>query len=117
MAGVACYRIDDPKTAPELVWQRVLARLAASRTARRGIATPWSTLSGPNVVYSTDGGTVIALDAATGRPAWEYRYPRNERPTLPRYRDLCPPLADGGRIYAAPPTPTACFAWTPSPAG
>jgi outer membrane protein assembly factor BamB len=60
------------------------------------------TLSGPNVVYCTDGGTVIALDAATGRPAWEYRYSRNERPTLPRYRDLCPPLADGGRVYAAP---------------
>jgi outer membrane protein assembly factor BamB len=45
---------------------------------------------------------VIALDALTGRPSWEYRYPRNERPALPRYRDLCPPLADGGRIYAAP---------------
>ena len=60
------------------------------------------TVSGPNVVYCTDGGTVIALDAQTGRPAWEYRYPRNERPTLPRYRDLCPPLADGGRIYVAP---------------
>ena len=60
------------------------------------------TSAGPNVIYNTDGGTVIALDAATGRPAWEYRYPRNERPTLPRYRDLCPPLADGGRVYAAP---------------
>ena len=60
------------------------------------------TISGPNVVYCTDGGTVAALDAQTGRPAWEYRYPRNERATLPRYRDLCPPLADGGRIYAAP---------------
>jgi outer membrane protein assembly factor BamB len=102
-AGIACYRIDDPKAAaPELAWQRLVGKAGSEPNGETRYRHNLITLSGPNVVYCTDGGTVIALNAATGQPAWEYRYPRNERPTLPRYRDLCPPLADGGRIYAAP---------------
>src|SRR5205807_8673452 len=101
-AGVACYRIDDPDKAPDLVWQRTVGRAGSEPNGQARFRHALVTLSGPNVVYCTDGGTVVALDAATGRPAWEHRYPRNERPTLPRYRDLCPPLADGGRVYAAP---------------
>jgi outer membrane protein assembly factor BamB len=102
-AGVACYRIDDPAAAPELVWQRVVGKAMSEANGDTRHRHFLVTAAGPNVVYNTNGGTVIALDAATGKPAWEYRYPRNERPTLPRYRDLCPPLADGGRVYAAPP--------------
>lgn len=102
VAGVACYRIDDPATAPELAWQRIVGKAGSEPNGETRYRHALVTLAGPNVVYGTDGGTVIALDAATGRPAWEYRYPRNERPALPRYRDLCPPVADGGRIYAAP---------------
>jgi PQQ-like domain len=102
MAGIACYRIDDPKAAPELVWQRIVGKAGTEPNGETRYRHALVAISGPNVVYCTDGGTVIALDATTGKPAWEYRYPRNERPTLPRYRDLCPPLADGGRIYAAP---------------
>lgn len=101
-AGVACYRIDDPAVAPELAWQRMVGKAGIESNGETRHRHALVTLAGANVVYGTDGGTVIALDAATGRPAWEYRYPRNERPTLPRSRDLCPPLADGGRIYAAP---------------
>jgi outer membrane protein assembly factor BamB len=101
-AGVACYRIDDPDKPPDLVWQRIVGRAGSEPNGETRFRHNLVTLSGPNVVYCTDGGTVIALDMATGRPAWEYRYPRDERPTLPRYRDLCPPVADGGRIYAAP---------------
>jgi outer membrane protein assembly factor BamB len=101
-AGLACYRMDDPKAAPELVWQRVVGKAGGEPGGEPRYRHELVTLSGPNVVYCTHGGTVIALDAATGRPAWEYRYPRDERPALPRYRDLCPPLADGGHIYAAP---------------
>jgi outer membrane protein assembly factor BamB len=101
-ASVACYRIDDPRTAPELAWQRSAGRAAAEPNGETRYRHDLLSLAGPNVVYLTHGGTVIALDAATGRPAWEYRYPRDERPTQPRYRDLCPPLVDGGRIYVAP---------------
>jgi outer membrane protein assembly factor BamB len=101
-AGIACYRIDDPKSVPELVWERTVGRAGSEPNGETRYRHNLVTLAGPNVIYGTDGGTVIALDAATGRPAWEYRYPRNERPALPRYRDLCPPLADGGRVYAAP---------------
>ncbi|MBO0697241.1 MAG: PQQ-binding-like beta-propeller repeat protein, partial [Zavarzinella sp.] len=101
-AGVACYRIDDPKAAPELAWQTMVGKAGSEPNGETRYRHELVTISGTNVVYCTDGGTVAALDLRTGRPAWEYRYPRNERPTVPRYRDLCPPLADGGRIYAAP---------------
>lgn len=101
-AGVACYRIDDPKAAPELAWQTMVGKAGSEPNGETRYRHELVTISGANVVYCTDGGTVAALDLRTGRPAWEYRYPRNERPTVPRYRDLCPPLADGGRIYAAP---------------
>src|SRR5262249_6325644 len=102
LAGVGCYRLDDPKSPPDLVWQRFVGKAGSEPNGATRYRHHLVTISRPNVVYCTDGGTVIALDAVTGRPAWEYRYPRNERPALPRYRDLCPPLADGGRIYAAP---------------
>src|SRR5262249_13130070 len=102
VAGVACYRIDDLKSPPELVWQRIVGKAGSEPNGETRYRHELVTISGPNVVYCTDGGTVIALNAIDGKPAWEYRYPRNERPTMPRYRDLCPPLADGGRIYAAP---------------
>jgi outer membrane protein assembly factor BamB len=101
-AGIACYRIDDPKMPPELAWQRIVGKAGSEPNGETRYRHALVTVSGPNVVYCTDGGTVIALDAMTGRPSWEYRYPRNERPVLPRYRDLCPPLANGGHIYSAP---------------
>lgn len=101
-AGVACFRIDDPRNPPDLVWQRPVGKAAAEPNGDIRYRHDLLALAGPNVVYTTHGGTVIALDAESGRPAWEYRYPRDDRPTLPRYRDLCPPLVDGGRVYAAP---------------
>lgn len=102
IAGMACYRIDDLKTAPELVWQKWVGKAGSEPNGETRFRHALLSISGPNVVYCTDGGTVVALNANDGKTAWEYRYPRNERPTLPRYRDLCPPLCDGGRIYAAP---------------
>ena len=101
-AGIACYRLDEPTKTPELAWQRVVGKAGSEPNGETRYRHALVTISGPNVVYCTDGGSVVALNASDGKPAWEYRYPRNERPTLPRYRDLCPPLADGGRIYAAP---------------
>lgn len=102
VAGIACYRLDEPSKAPELQWQRIVGKAGSEPNGETRYRHVLVTISGPNIVYCTDGGSVVALNANDGKPAWEYRYPRNERPTMPRYRDLCPPLADGGRIYAAP---------------
>lgn len=102
VAGVACYRIDDLKTLPKLVWQRIVGKAGSETNGDTRYRHALTTISGPIVVYCTDGGSVVALNANDGKPAWEYRYARNDRPTMPRYRDLCPPLADGGRVYAAP---------------
>jgi outer membrane protein assembly factor BamB len=102
VAGLACFRLDDPNAVPELAWQRIVGKAGSEPNGETRYRHALVTIAGANVVYCTDAGSVIALDLRTGRPAWEYRYPRNERPTLPRYRDLCPPLADGGRVYTAP---------------
>ena len=102
VAGVACYRIDDLKALPELVWQKWVGKAGSEPNGETRYRHALLSISGPNVVYCTDGGAVVALNANDGKAAWEYRYPRNERATMPRYRDLCPPLCDGGRIYAAP---------------
>jgi outer membrane protein assembly factor BamB len=102
VAGIACYRMDDPKTLPELGWQRIVGKAGSEPNGETRYRHALVTISGANVVYCTDGGSVVALNANDGKPAWEYRYPPDERPTMPRYRDLCPPLADGGRVYAAP---------------
>ena len=101
-AGIACYRHIDLKEPPELVWKRIVGKAGGEPAGAPRYRHELVSVAGPNVVSCTNGGAVVALDLATGQPAWEYRYPRNERAALPRYRDLCPPLVDGGRIYAAP---------------
>jgi outer membrane protein assembly factor BamB len=63
------------------------------------------TLAGPNVVYGSHTGAVVALDAATGRRVWAVRYPsRGGRLAdgAPSPRGLAPCLATGGRVYVAP---------------
>lgn len=63
------------------------------------------TLAGPNVVYASHAGAIVALDAVTGKRAWAVRYPsrgqRGEEGANP-FRDLSPCLFAEGRIYVAP---------------
>src|SRR5579884_1729882 len=63
------------------------------------------TLAGPNVVYCSHSGAVIAVDAATGHRAWAARYP-SRGDTLsgdqPSPRDLCPCVFADGLVLAAP---------------
>jgi outer membrane protein assembly factor BamB len=63
------------------------------------------TLAGPNVVYCSHTGAVVALDAATGRRMWSVRYPsRGERTAdgAVSPRDLAPCVASDGRLFVAP---------------
>src|SRR5262249_4941742 len=54
-AGVACYRVDDPKAAPELAWQRVVGKAGTEPGGEPRYRHELVTLSGPNVVYCTHG--------------------------------------------------------------
>jgi outer membrane protein assembly factor BamB len=63
------------------------------------------TLAGPNVVYCSHSGAVVAVDTITGRRSWAARYPRREPATAdarPSARDLAPCVYAGGRLFTAP---------------
>jgi hypothetical protein len=88
------------------VWTRAVAELTGEPDAAR-MAGRLLTVTGRTVVYSTDAGLIVALDLETGRPAWAFRYPsRGPRgltaELMPPPRDVCPPVADAGRVFAAP---------------
>jgi outer membrane protein assembly factor BamB len=101
---LGCFSADDPSEGP--IWATSVAEIALDPDVHRA-RLPLLTLIGPNIVYGTDAGAVIALNAATGKPAWVARYPsRGPRglPTnlLPVPRDLCPPVYADGRVFVAP---------------
>ncbi|MFO0847527.1 MAG: PQQ-binding-like beta-propeller repeat protein [Gemmataceae bacterium] len=98
--GLACY--DDPPGRP--VWQTDVATAPVGpATAARPRPEPL-TLVGDTLVYCTHAGAVAAVDTRTGKPVWALRYPRPVRgwPGPRPQRDLCPPVADGGRVFVAP---------------
>jgi outer membrane protein assembly factor BamB len=69
-------------------------------------------LAGDTLIYCTHAGTIAAVDVRTGKPVWALRYPRPARgwPGPPPQRDLCPAVADNGRVFAAPHDSDQLFA-------
>jgi outer membrane protein assembly factor BamB len=108
ITSIDCYDADAPEgrdEPPPLRWRQDVwgiepAGTAESARQRHDLLT----LAGPNVVFCTHSGLIIALDAATGKRAWAYRYPvaagRGIDGVLPQ--DLSPCVCAQGRIYAAP---------------
>ncbi len=98
---VRCYSADSDAGAR---WRQDVVATRDVPTAPR-YRHQLLTRAGRYVVYASHAGAVIALDAATGRRAWAYRYP--SAPVLtpggnPVPRDLAPALYAGGRLYVAP---------------
>lgn len=58
------------------------------------------TLSGRHLIFCSNTGAVVALDAATGQRAWGFRYPRARKPNPSA--DPAPAVAFGGRVFVAP---------------
>jgi outer membrane protein assembly factor BamB len=97
--SIVCYQVRGVLGEPELLWQREVGKPNLSQPqAHRDLLT----LAGPNIVFATNAGNIIALDAMSGNPAWEFRYAPTERRPLPVGRDVCPCVFDGARIFAAP---------------
>jgi outer membrane protein assembly factor BamB len=101
---LGCFSSDRPEDGP--IWTNALAEIALDPDIRRA-RLPLLTRAGPNIIYGTDAGAVIALDAATGKPAWAARYssrgPRGlPANLLPVPRDVCPPVYADGRVFVAP---------------
>ena len=99
---VACYGDPAGDRPPELLWVREAGKSAFDPTGDGRSRHDLVTLAGPLVVCAGNAGSVLAFEAATGKLAWEHRYPKNPRRPPAKGRDLCPCLAAGGKIFAAP---------------
>jgi outer membrane protein assembly factor BamB len=118
LTSIACYA--DQVSEASLRWRRDICE---TRTilGGRGEAEPARyrhpvlTRAGSLLVYCSDSGAIVAVEAFTGRTVWGVRYPReaedNDEDTLEiapsmrpggGWRDLNPCLYADGRLYAAP---------------
>ena len=102
--GVACYDPADAEPRPDRpAWVADVCDSPLSPRAEGRTRQELLTLAGRNVVFCSNAGAVVALDAATGRRAWGFRYPRSpRRPTRTARRDPAPAVAFGGRVFVAP---------------
>jgi outer membrane protein assembly factor BamB len=100
--GIACYDPADAASAPDRpAWTADVcdgSLSAADGRARHELLT----LAGRNVVFCSNAGAVVALDAATGRRAWGFRYPRVRKAEANLSPDPAPAVACGGRVFVAP---------------
>jgi hypothetical protein len=99
----ACYDPADTHHTPARpVWT---AELCDSPQPIGGIVTARQellTLAGRQIVFCSNSGAVIALDAATGRRSWGFRYPRSRKAINSATIDPAPAVAYGGRVFLAP---------------
>lgn len=97
---IDCY--DAETGAPR--WRQAVCDAREQRESRPRYRHHLLTAAGPNVVYCSHSGAVVALDALSGKRAWAARYPRRgERAdggASPR--DLAPCVYADGRLFVAP---------------
>lgn len=96
---LACYDpadADEPPTRPAWTVELCDAPAAPGRT-RQDLLT----LAGRHVVFCSNSGAAVAVDASTGKRAWAVRYSRAKKPAAPT-ADAAPALAHGGRVFLVP---------------
>lgn len=97
--AVAAYRLPSVKP----LWVAEASDEDANQTEGFPYRHELLTLAGGNAVYATHAGLTVAFDVATGKRAWAFRNPPAARPPAGGSpRDLCPPVAHGGRVFLAP---------------
>lgn len=101
--GVACYDPADTTVEPDHpAWVVDICDSPITVENENRIRQELVTLAGRNVVFCSNTGAVVALDAATGRRAWAFRYPRSRKGDAGRSVDPTPAVAYGGRLFVAP---------------
>lgn len=96
---LACYDpadADEPPARPAWTVELCDAPTATGRTRQDLLA-----LAGRHVVFCSNTGAAVAVDAATGKRAWAVRYPRSKKPPVPS-GDAAPALAHAGRVFLVP---------------
>jgi outer membrane protein assembly factor BamB len=110
---VAGFDPADPPDAPDRpAWVVEVSDIPLSPESGPRTRQELLTLAGRNVVFCSNTGAVVALDAASGRKAWAFRYPRAARRAAdaPRPADPAPAVASGGRVFVAPADADRVFA-------
>jgi outer membrane protein assembly factor BamB len=98
----ACYDPADANRAPgRPAWTTELCDSPLPVTGDRN-RQELLTLAGRHVVFCSNNGAVVALDAISGRRSWGFRYPRTKKVPAGLSGDPSPAVAFGGRVYVAP---------------
>lgn len=103
--AIACYDPADADEEPERpAWTAEVCEspLPTGADQSRG-RLEMLTLAGGNIVFNTNAGAAIALDAVTGRRAWAFQYPRaGKKQDANRSWESSPAVVSGGRVFIAP---------------
>src|SRR5262249_55972124 len=97
----ACYDPADTEKEPgRPAWTAELcdSPLPAERRTRQELLT----LAGRHLVFCSNSGAVVAVDATTGKRSWGFRYPRLRKAVNNPTGDPAPVVAFGGRVFVAP---------------
>src|SRR5207249_1990063 len=101
--GIACFDPADATAAPDRpAWAADVCDSPAPTGGDARARHELLTLAGRNVVLCSNAGAVVALDAATGRRAWGFRYPRARKAEAGQSPDPAPAVYSAGIVFAAP---------------
>jgi outer membrane protein assembly factor BamB len=100
---LACYDPADGDRAPDRpAWVAELCDGPLPAAGAERTRHELLTLAGRHVVFCSNTGAVVAVDAITGRRAWGYRYPRAKKAPAGAGVEPTPAVYAGGRVYVAP---------------
>jgi outer membrane protein assembly factor BamB len=100
---LACYDPSDPDNVPDRpAWVTDLCDGSQPVSGAERTRQEILTLAGRHVVFCSNTGAVVAVDAATGRRAWGFRYTRTRKNPPGANSDPAPAVAFAGRVFVAP---------------
>ncbi|MBA4190477.1 MAG: hypothetical protein C0467_21025 [Planctomycetaceae bacterium] len=111
--GISCYDPADAATAPPLAWSHDVCDSPLPTGGDPRARQELLTLAGRNVVFCSNNGAVVALDAISGKRAWGFRYPRSRKGDASRSPDPSPAVFACGRVFVAPVDADRVYALDP----
>ncbi|HSQ57288.1 MAG TPA: PQQ-binding-like beta-propeller repeat protein, partial [Gemmata sp.] len=103
--GIACFDPADSSKetgAPRAAWSVDVCDSPQATVGDGRARQELLTFAGRNVVFNSNAGAVVALDALTGRRAWGFRYPRGRKADSEHTPHPAPAVACDGRVFVAP---------------
>jgi outer membrane protein assembly factor BamB len=103
--AIACFDPADSDSPPDRpAWIAEVCDSPMSSGSDSRSRQELLTLTGPNIVFCSNTGAVVAVDAVTGRRKWAFSYPRAARRIAEANRspDPVPAVAADGRVFVAP---------------